>query len=181
MNRLRRILCDRDGSAFPLIVAVALAMVIVVCGVSEYFRLQTIAQGVRDAMQSAVIATVNDNYRGVYRGAREGYSGAYEPVDGGFVPAIGPGDVYGRMDGILGTVYAGDAHIKYTGDGGIEFRVWGLDVVMTNAPLASGDRPSQRFTADCVIELEVPVSFGGRLLPPMRITVHTTAGYTPKF
>ncbi len=50
-----------------------------------------------------------------------------------------------------------------------------------NAPLASGDQAADRFEANCTIALEVPVSFGGELLPPMRITVKTSAGFTPKF
>ena len=43
--------------------------------------------------------------------------------------------------------------------------------------IATGDR----FVADCEIELEVPVSFGGELLPPMRMTVKVSAGYAPRF
>ena len=37
---------------------------------SEYFRLLIVAQGVRDAVQEAVISTVNDNYDDVYHGVR---------------------------------------------------------------------------------------------------------------
>ena len=59
--------------------------------------------------------------------------------------------------------------------------MWGLDVEITNAPFASGDSAGNRFVADCEIELEVPVSFGGDLLPPMRMTVEVSAGYTPRF
>ena len=50
-----------------------------------------------------------------------------------------------------------------------------------NAPLASADQASNRFEADGAIELEVPVSFGGKLLPPMTTKVKTSAGYTPRF
>ena len=50
-----------------------------------------------------------------------------------------------------------------------------------NAPLASGDQASARFEAVSTILLEVPVSFGGQLLPSMIIKVKTSAGYTPKF
>ena len=56
-----------------------------------------------------------------------------------------------------------------------------LDVDIRNAPLASGDQASARFEADSTILLEVPVSFGGQLLPSMIIKVKTSAGYTPKF
>ena len=63
----------------------------------------------------------------------------------------------------------------------MEFRVWGLDVEIRNAPFASGDSAGDRFVADCEIELEVPVSFGGELLPPMRMTVKVSAGYALGF
>lgn len=91
------------------------------------------------------------------------------------------GDIYGRLDDILGLTYRGGYHTQYTEDGGMEFRVWGLDVEIRNAPFASGDSAGDRFVADCEIELEVPVSFGGELLPPMRMTVKVSAGYTPRF
>ena len=63
MTRLREILRDRKGNGFPLDIAITLALVIIFCGISEYIRLLIIAQGVRDAVQTAVISTVNDNSR----------------------------------------------------------------------------------------------------------------------
>ena len=75
MTRLREILRDRKGNGFPLAIAITLALVIIFCGISEYIRLLIIAQGVRDAMQTAVISTVNDNYDDVYHGVREGTLG----------------------------------------------------------------------------------------------------------
>lgn len=72
MNRLRQILKDRRGVAFPLIIAIVLVLVMLMCCISEYFRLLIVAQGVRDAVQEAVISTVNDNYDDVYHGVREG-------------------------------------------------------------------------------------------------------------
>ena len=174
MNRLRQILKDRRGVAFPLIIAIVLVLVMLMCCISEYFRLLIVAQGVRDAVQEAVISTVNDNYDDVYHGVREGYSGAYPPLAGAFEESLDSGD-------ILGLTYRGGYHTQYTEDGGMGFRVWGLDVEIRNAPFASGDSAGDRFVADCEIELEVPVSFGGELLPPMRMTVKVSAGYAPRF
>ena len=71
MNRLRQILKDRRGVAFPLIIAIVLVLVMLMCCISEYFRLLIVAQGVRDAVQEAVISTVNDNYDDVYHGGRK--------------------------------------------------------------------------------------------------------------
>ena len=111
--------------------------------------------GGRDAVQEAVISTVNDNYDDVYHGVREGYSGAYQPLAGDFEESLDYGDIYGRLDDILGLTYRGGYHTQYTEDGGMEFRVWGLDVEIRNAPFASGDSAGDRFVADCEIELEV--------------------------
>lgn len=181
MRRIKRILASKRGSSFPLIVAVTLALALIFCGVSEYFRLMVIAQGVRDAVQSAVISTVNDNYDDVYHGIREGYSGAYQPTADDFEESLDYGNIYSGLDSLLGLSPSGNYHQKFNSDGELEFRIWNLSVDIKNAPLASSDQASNRFEADCTIELEVPVSFGGKLLPSMRITVKTTAGFVPRF
>jgi len=181
LYKLKRILTDKKGSSFPLIVAVTLCLVMIFTGISEYFRLMIIAQGVRDAVQDAVISTVNDNYDDVYHGVREGYSGGYQPMADDFEESLDYGDIYNRLDVILGLRQSGGYHRKTTSDGKMEFQLWNLDVDIRNAPLASGDRADSRFEADSSIMIEVPVSFGGRLLPSMRMKIKTSAGYTPKF
>ena len=181
MNRIKYILKDRRGTSFPLIIAITLSLLLIFTGISEYLRLLIIAQGVRDAVQSSVIATGTENYDNVYQGAREGYSGAYQPMAGNFEESLDYGDIYKRLCDVLGLVRNRGYYVKPALNGNIEYRVWGLLVHIRNAPFAQGDTESGRFVADCTIELEVPVYFSGQLLPPMRITVKTSAGYTPKF
>lgn len=181
LGKFKVVLKDKAGNAFPLIIAVTLVLIMIFTGISEYFRLMIIAQGVGDAVQDAVISTVNDNYDDVYHGVREGYSGGYQPVADDFQESLDYGDIYGRLDSILGLNQSGGYHIKTTSDNKMEFRIWDLDVVIRNAPLASGDIASSRFRIDSTIMLEVPVSFGGKLLPSMKIRIKTSAGYTPKF
>ena len=60
-KKIRRIWKDRRGASFPLSIAATLGLLIIFCGISEYFRLQVIAAGVRDATEDAIISTVNDN------------------------------------------------------------------------------------------------------------------------
>jgi len=181
MEMFKRIIKDKRAASFPLIIAITLSLVIIFSGISEYFRLMIIAQGVRDAVQSAVISTVNDNYDDVYHGVREGYSGAYQPIAADFEESLDYGDIYDRLDSILGLNYSGGYHEKRTSENKLEFRIWGLSVNIKNAPFAARDQSAARFQADSTIMLEVPVSFGGKLLPPMQIKVKTSAGYTPKF
>ena len=47
--------------------------------------------------------------------------------------------------GVLGLSYQGGTRVKFTEDGKTEFRVWGLDVDIENAPLAGGDKAGDRF------------------------------------
>ena len=77
MRKLRKktaaLLKDRKGNMMPLVVAVTICMLIIILGVAEYMRLVITAAGIKDAMESAVISTVNDNYNEVYHSVREGY------------------------------------------------------------------------------------------------------------
>ena len=180
-DRIRRILRGKRGTAFPLIIAITLSLVIIFAGISEYLRLLIVAQGVREAVQDAVISTVVENYDDVYHGVREGYSGGYQPMAEEFEESLDYGDIYARLDEILGLGTSSGYHEKRTSEDDLQFRVWNLVVDIKNAPIASVDNPDVRFEADCTIRLEVPVSFGGKLLPPMRMTVKTSAGYTPRF
>ena len=60
-KRMKEILRDRRASSFPMTIGIVLSLIILMCGISEYFRLQVIAAGVREAVEDAVISTVNDN------------------------------------------------------------------------------------------------------------------------
>ena len=181
MRRIKRILTGKRGSSFPLIVAVTLALALIFCGVSEYFRLMVIAQGVRDAVQSAVISTVNDNYDDIYHGIREGYSGAYQPTAGDFEESLDYGDIYGRLDNLLELRQENGYHVKYAEDEA-EFRLSNLSVHLRNMPLApSSPNNGAGFQADAVIRLEVPVRYGGGFLPPMTINLKMQAKYMPLF
>ena len=181
MTKLKQILRDQKGVSFPLTVAIALALIIILCGVTEYFRLNIIATGVKEALQDAIIVTVNDNYADVYHGVREGYSGGYQPDGEAFSYSVNTGDIYSYMDSTLGTEDVCGRHIKSAG-GVMEYSLSGLNVTIRNAPLApSSPQNAQRFEADAMIVMEVPVQFGGKQLPPMRIKLKVQAGYTEVF
>jgi len=181
VTKVYGIIRNKEGTSFPLIVAVALALVIILCGITEYMRLMIIASGVRDAVQSAIISTVNDNYDNVYHSVREGYSGGYKPSGSSWADSIDYGDIYGRLDQTLGLKSESGYHVRYAGQA-VEFKLSGLSVDIQNAPLAPSDPGNAPgFLADAVIRLEVPVSFGGKSLPPMRINLKVQAKYMPLF
>lgn len=181
-KRFNKILRNQDGFSFPMVVAITLLLVIIMCGIMEFFRLNIIASGVKEAVQDAIIITVNDNYANVYHGTREGYSGGYQPDGSGFDYSVNNGDIYSYMGNILGTVNEGGKHVKYAMAGVVEYSLSGLDVTIRNAPLAPSDpQNAQRFEADAVIILEVPVQFAGKLLPSMRVELKLQAGYIEVF
>lgn len=181
MRKIYGIIRNKGGTSFPLIVAVTLALLIIFCGISEYIRLMIIAQGVRDAVQSSVISTVNDNYSEVYHGVREGYSGAYQPSADDFKESLDYGDIYKRLDKVLGLRPENGSHVKYT-ENAVEFRLSDLSVNFENMPLAPSDPDNSKgFLADATVKLEVPVSFCGQSLPPMRINLKAQAKYMPLF
>jgi hypothetical protein len=182
MTNIKSILGSKKANSYPLAICIALAIVILACGAFEYMRLMLIAQGVRDGVQSAIISVTTENYDDVYASLREGYSGGYvNGIGSGFSEQVDLGDVYGRLDGLMGLKKEGAYHVKYA-DGAMEYRISGLAVKVTNAPLAPSDRETaQKFLAEAAIRLEVPLSFGWGHLPPMKTTLHVKAGWTPRF
>ena len=84
------------------------------------------------------------------------------------------------MDKLLGLKASGGKHTKNNSDG-VEYSVYGLSVNIDNAEFAptSGDIP--QFCATSYITLEVPLSFCGDILPPMKIQLMVKSKYTPKF
>ena len=182
MTKIKKILRCKKAMSYPLVIAIALAIVIISCAAFEYMRLMLIAQGVRDGVQSAIISVSTGNYSDVYSSLREGYSGGYVNEGSGFNEQINTGDVYARLAGLLGLQKEGSHYVKYVDGGVIEYRVSNLNITITNAPFAPTDRDgSQRFQAEATIFLEVPLSFGWGHLPPMRINLNVKAGWTPKF
>lgn len=180
----KEILKDRSGASFPLTIALVLVLFLLLCVISEYFRLQIITAGVREAVQDAVICVVNDHYAGVYHGVREGYSGSYVPYSGGtWETELNEGDVYAYLDELIGTKKQNGRHMKYGSDGNtMEFAIDDLEVTIRNAPLAPSDPENvQKFEADAMVRLEVPVHFGGKLLPSLFVNLKVQAGYTEIF
>lgn len=174
MKKLRRILGSRTGDGFPLTAAVTISLMLIFMAVVQYARLMITAAGVRDAMQEAVLSAVNDNYADVYHAVREGYAAGYQPYGGGFVESYQYGDIYGRLDSILGLQQEGECYTSRSIGGDVEYRIRNLRVEVRNGGASS-------FEITATVDLEVPIRFITRLLPDMRITVRTKAAYTPKF
>lgn len=176
---MRKMLCTRSGEGYPMVIAVTLCLLMLFMVIAEYFRVTIIVQGVRDAVQQAVIATVNENYDDVYHSVREGYAAGWFPEeDGEWFESIDTGDIYGNLSALLGLTTDGENYTKYVDDA-LEYTLSDLSVHISNNGLASGQ--SEGYLATATLHLEVPISFAGKILPPASLDLRVDAKYVPKF
>ncbi len=177
LKQTKKLLKDRKGNMMPLAVTVTIGMLLIILGVSEYMRLMITAAGIKDAMESAVISVVNDNYNEVYHSVREGYAAGYEPDGESFKESIDYGDVYGRLCFLLGLEEDGTGYVRIS-NGEREYRLSNLFVSIPNTAIAS---PGGSYYADASIRMEVPVRFAGKVITDMSIDLKVRAAYTEKF
>ena len=181
MHKFWRRLKSKKGFSGPWVVVVALIGVMLFVVISQYIRLMTIASGVKDAVQSAVISASVSNWANVYPCIREGYAGGYKYTSGSWNERMTSGNIYGRLSNLLGLKYSGGKYVSTTDDG-VEYAVYGLSVHIDNSPFAPGNTNGiQEFQATSRITLEVPLSFGGDILPPMKVDLLVKSRYMPKF
>ena len=178
LKRAALLLKDRRGNMLPLVVAVTIGMLLIILGVSEYMRLVITAAGIKDAMESAVISTVNDNYNEVDHCVREGYAAGYEPDGESFAASVDYGDIYSRMSFLLGLEEDGDGYVRINNGGEQEYRLSNLSVSIPNNALGAG---GGSYYADASIRLEIPVRFAGKIITNMSINLKVRAAYTEKF
>lgn len=181
MKKIAELLRSKKGfSSAPWAVVIALAGMLFFVVLWQIVRLVTISAGVKNAVQSAVISATVGNYANVYDGVREGYSGGYKYTENSWKSAVSTGDIYGRLDELLGLGTNVNVHYKYNSYG-IEYTLSDLDVNVENAEFAPTSGEIQQFSATSYITLEVPLSFCGEILPPMKIRLCVKSKYTPKF
>lgn len=167
------------GNATILAVVVCLAIMMIMCAILEYMQMLIISNGIKTAVESAVISSVVGNYDETYSQLREGYSGGYVYSDTGFVESVDVGNVYARLDELLALREEGDDHIKYTGDK-VEYSVSNMRIEIENADFAQGNS-DKNLTAAVYIDVNIPVRYGGRELLPIKYTLKVNASYMPKF
>ena len=177
--KIKQILRDKNGNSTPLTIALILGLLLLVCAMAEFFRLGIIVQGVRDGLQQSVITVATTNYDETYNGLREGYSGGYVLSGDSWRENLDYDDVLARMGTLLGADMGGDTLTKWQAKG-YEYRLSGLEVEIINTPLTPGNT-SRNFEADASITIEIPLSFGWELVPPLTMEIRTRSAYMPKF
>jgi uncharacterized protein (UPF0333 family) len=176
---MKKLLNNKGNFSIPAIF-IALFILLVTFGVFEYFRVQIIAKGTRDAMQTVITQSCTENYDKLYNGLREGYSGGYQLDKNQWTENMDNGNIESLINKQLGTQKSGNGFIKYIDDK-VEFEISDLSVEMTNTPFAPNDTDVPKFKGTAEYTLTVPLSFGWQNLPPMKIHMKAVSGYTAKF
>ena len=171
---------NNRGSTTVLAVVICLSIILIMCVIFEYMQMVIITTGIRNAVQSAAISAVTANYDEAYSQLREGYSGGYIYGDTGFAESIDAGDIYGRLDGLLGLTQEGEQHVKYTPAGVREYTITDMQIEFENPLLAQGNA-EQNLNAAVHIRVEIPVRYGGKELLPIKLNMKIQASYMPKF
>lgn len=180
MKKIVQILKERSGSSLILGGFIILCMFATILLIIEKGHLQILDKGVRDALQNAATVTCTENYNKIYNGIREGYSGDYKLTNGSWSEDIDTGDIYSKLDSILGTRSEGDRHVKYDGCK-VAYSISDLSVQMTNTPFAPDDPHNEKkFTCIAHATLSVTTGFNWGV-PPMQVPITVVAGYSPKF
>lgn len=181
MNKIKQMLKDKSGGFQLVSIAVAIFLFSAIMVYVEYEHMDEVSLGVRDAVQSAVTAACTENYDRVYNGVREGYSGGYKLSGGNWSEDMDTGDIYAKLDTVLGTHSEGGEHIKYAGTR-MAYSLSDLSVQMTNTPFAPDDPENEnKFTCVTYVTLRVPLMFGWGSIPPMEARLKITSGYMAKF
>ena len=176
---MNKLLKDKKGSMFPFTVAIVIALMFILLGVCEYMKLMITVSGIKDAYEEAIISVVNDNYNEVYHCVREGYAGGYEPSGGaGFHSSIDTGNVEGRLCSLLGLAESGGVCRKLSPGGTLQYQLSGISVSVHNTPMV---RSGDKFYADGVLLLEIPVEFAGRTITYMPVNLKVRAALKEVF
>ncbi|QUH31126.1 hypothetical protein [Vallitalea guaymasensis] len=175
---MEKLIKNKDGNAAILACVAVLIMMLLFTVIAEYIRLQTIAKGVNDAVQSSVISVVTNNWDNNYNGLRQGYAGGYTLKNSEWETDIDNGEVYADLSDLLGLQRKSGKYVKYTKKE-TEYSLYNLDVKIINTPIRGNE--NDEFSADVYITLQVPLSFGWGHLPDMIIPLKLKAKFTPKF
>lgn len=171
---------NNKGNATILAAVICLVIVMIMCAASEYMNMLIISNGIKSALESAVLSSVVGNYDEAYSQLREGYSGGYVYSDEGFTESIDTGNVMNRLDDILALSDEGGKHTKYTDSGDSEYSISNLRVQYENTNFAQGNA-DKNLNASVFLDIEMKMHFAGRELPPVKYTIKVMAEYMPKF
>ena len=181
MKKIQEVLKSKSGQGVPMILAVVLCCLILACVTFEYMRRGIVARGGRDSVRPAFGDVASENGDKAVAGLRGGSPGGYQFAGSSWSKKFPGGNVYARLQDVLGIEYEGGQYVKYSGEN-LEYRLYDLHLDVENAPLApSVPDGITQLNVTGTITVDVPLSVGFGHLPPMQITMKLNAKYVPRF
>lgn len=174
MKRIAAILSDEKGSVLVSTVAVTLTVMFLTFLAYQKIQMTIVAEGVRDAMRSAVTDAVTQNYYTSYDDMLEGSSGAYSAVNGWANNAT-DGNMENRISGRLGLEEDDSGALVRNVDGQEQYSISNIQIRVQNPPNGS-DSSQLSVNATYTLSVELPLG-----LPPLQIPQSVDASFAQKF
>ncbi|GHV18552.1 hypothetical protein FACS189425_07540 [Clostridia bacterium] len=166
---MKQLLKDRRGSMQILAVVALMVTLILFTGIREAYRLSLVSEGLRDALQNAVVQVATSNYNGTYQGQRQGYSGGYDKADpaAAWTEALNRGDVRNALNTLL---VAGN-----------DYTIDSVDVTAANATFARTAGNISRVEIAATMTVQLYYHAGNLASVPITLNIRVRSGYTQKF
>lgn len=180
LSQIRRFWNDRRGSGSILAIGIMILFFAISAATIESLRMNSMAEKIRNEVQSATVECCAEQYTNVYNGIREGYSGGYKNSGSGWREDLSQADVYAQINTDAGTQQEGNSVVKYAGTS-VDYRLSGLSATITNAPFAPAGTDTGQLTCTAEVDVEVPLLLHWSGIPAMHTHITVKSGYSPKF
>lgn len=180
MKKLRRTLLSRQGNMLPLAAAWLLAVLLMLAGTWNYWRVHTLDNGVYNAVRAAAENAVAQNENTLYAGETDMAGSAYTHTGTGWVSDADTSAVTDTLANRLGLKQSGGDWIRYDADGHELYRLADLSI-QTSDPPASAGNPSDaaKLTFTVTFTLKTSIQYG--TLIPVSTPMKICAGVAGKF
>lgn len=169
-----------DGSGYIFTCVIVVVMFMFFFLIFEYLHVWVVATDVQKKVSSAVVSVSQDNYENIYACGREGYTGAFLFDGESWNISISPGDVYSKLKVSLGVVQAGNAYVRKAG-AATDYTISGLAITAKGSRFRSAGVTSENFEAFTTFSLEIPMSFMGEEMVPLKLKMKSKSNYSTKF
>ena len=165
-----KLLKDRRGEVSIHLALIMLVGLLLLAAALEVLHVYFVCNTVLEKTNEAVLAAAASNVADFYVGARESDGNARQYVNDYWASAVSVEEVEAALQGALGAERTEDGTLVREGG----FRITGLQTVYQNA-LGT----SLNFTT--TLTVEVPLTLGGRVLPPVARELEVHTAYEAKF
>lgn len=176
---IRNFLEDEEGSLGIQLRNFFLSIFVILLGLSafEYLYQMNNANQISQAMKSAVLSSVTDNYDEIYAGFKNGeaVSAEFKEASEQFEIKFDEGDIMEYLEGELQLVKEGTHYHR-----GSQYELYDFEVEQVSKPIYNPQASTQTFHVNVKITYKAPSNFLFKGVPFIK-DVHATAKYIAKF